>query len=159
VLRVSHASEGPLWTFKEASLLMSEPLPLGRPGSLTEALHPDPALCLASFDGAACVVLAELPAERSTRATAAQHRTWDDCSGRHTRAARMLQRLRACGEWQLLPVTFGRRASWVGGLRCPHVDIVSHPQQSKTDAGEPLMHSLARVLLHADAALVQHCVT
>ena len=126
-------------------------MPLAQPGAMTEALHPQPrttTLSLGTFDDAASVLLSELPPDWEPHATAAQHRTLDDCSrDRSARAARILQRLRSCGEWQLVPVTFGRQASFAGGLRCPHVDIIALPGQTTSDVGVPLVRSLARVLL------------
>ena len=140
-------SEEALWESKErVSLELQHKT---RSIHLMEALNPM-SLSMRSFGEAVCVLLSELPTEWSPRATATQHHTWDDCSGRDTRACNILLRLRSCGDWQLLPVTFGRRASFLGGLRCPHVDIIALPGQTKTDAGAPVLRNLARVIIEAE---------
>jgi hypothetical protein len=151
VRHISRLSASPLWAPDEAEL--SAPIQC-RQGAdaLTQALRSATLTVEVqdNTDGAAsCFVrLSELPADWNPRATAALHRTWDDCGGGYAaRACDILVRLRGCGDWQLLPVTFGRRASFAGGLRCPHVDIIALPGQSKTDAAEPVVRAIVRMVL------------
>lgn len=144
VRRVSASSEGVMWAAAEAKSLARHQL------VSTEGVPAKAPMLPAEVAGVVCVALGSLPAGWDPAATAAQQRTWDD-NGRAARACCILKRLRACGEWLLLPITFGDRASFLGGLRCPHVDIVALPGQTSSDVGKPVVRQLVRLLLDAPA--------
>ena len=81
-------------------------------------------------DGDLTLRLCPLPDGWNAAATAAVHTTWDDGGGRRgERAAHLLRRLRACGEWQLYICRFLRRSSFAGLVFSPHIDLVALPHK------------------------------
>ena len=81
-------------------------------------------------------------------ATAKMHATWDDRNGwRSLRAARLLQKLRSCGIWELHLCHFLRRSSFAGMVFSPHIDLVALPHKVTQKYGLQVVEHLVHRLL------------
>ena len=72
-------------------------------------------------------------------------RRWDDFRSRRARrAASLLWKLRACGEWELHLTHFFRRSSFAGCVFSPHIDVIALPHKVTQAHGlEVVQHMVA----------------